>query len=350
MMNRWALFFLVALASCDRAQNSMVLKPTPAPELTGALTWLNSPAVSLATLRGKVVLLHFFDYASADSVRDLPYLKEWQKRYGPSQFVLLGIHTPERDFALDPINVSAGIHRLGITYPVAVDSGYKIAGAYQNKTTPCFILVDQAGGLRFERVGPGQHAETETHIQTLLREINPIQSLPVPLPNPRPVAGPVTPMLCVGNVCGRLGNEPASITNGVATYALPADRELDRVYVAGQWSRQESYLRHAVDVAELTDALVVRYRGADVSVVMKPEDVYWKQVLVQQDGQWLPRKVAGKDVSYDEAGRSYVRVNMAALYEIVAGPTAGTHELQLFAQGKGLSVYSFHFSTTTTHD
>jgi hypothetical protein len=300
----------------------------------------------LATLRGKVVLLHFFDYASADSVRDLSYLRKWQKRYNTGQLVVLGIHAPERDFALDPINVSAGIRRLGITYPVAVDSGYQIATAYQNRQTPCFILVDKDGCLRFERVGTGQYAETETQIQTLLREITPSVSLPVPLANPRPVEGSVTPMLCVGNVCGRLGNEPASSTNGVATYVLPAGREPNRVYVAGQWSRHESCLRHTADVAELTDALVVRYRGVDVGVVMKPEDVYWKQVLVQQDGQWLPRQLAGKDVSFDETGRSYVRVNMAALYELVVGQVAGTHELTLFAQGKGLSVYSFHFGSS----
>jgi hypothetical protein len=124
---------------------------------------------------------------------------------------------------------------------------------------------------------------------------------------------------------------------------LPATLEVDQVYVTGQWSRHESYLRHAVDVPEMTDALVVRYHGVDVSVVMKPEDVYWKQVLVQQDGRWLDRAVAGKDVSYDEQGRSFVRVNMAALYEIVGRQSSGPHELKLFSQGKGLSVYSFHF-------
>lgn len=349
MINRYALVLLVALVSCDRPQNSMVMKKTPAPELMGALTWLNSPAVSLSTLRGKVVLLHFFDYASDGSVRDLPHLREWQKRYGPGQLVLLGIHTPERDFALDPINVSAGIKRLGITYPVAVDSGYKIAEAYQSKTTPCIILVDRDGFLRFERIGPGQFTETETALQSLIREIAPNQPLPTPVVVPRVAENPTAP-LCVGNVCGRLGNDPASMTNGVGTYVLPAEREPDRVYVAGQWARQESYLRHAADVPEMTDALVVRYRGAEVGVVMKPEDVYWKQVLVQQDGQWLPRAVAGKDVSYDELGRSFVRVNMAALYEIVAGQGIGVHELRLFAQGQGLSVYSFHFGVPAAHD
>ena len=321
-MNRLAIGLLIALLGCERSGKTPAPPPAlePAPELNGALTWLNSPAVRLGNLRGKVVVLHFFNYADAASLGELAWLQDCRQRYG-ADLVLLGIHVPEYDFTLDPINVSAGVKRLGLTYPVAVDAGFKIAATYHNEAVPRVVVVDQAGQLRLA----GAAGELEPVLRGLLPKA----------PAAAPVTLPASQRWVLGRVGAALGNEPVG-----GRYTLPAEMAEERVYVAGQWSRAEGYLRHTADVPELTDAVVLRFRGRGAAAVMKPEDVYWKQVLVQVDGQWLGRGVAGKDVSFDEVGRSFVKVNQAAHYELATGLGPGWHELRLFAEGKGLSVYA----------
>lgn len=352
----WMMLCVFATGGCGRPSGTAPVSPVvknPATELVGALTWFNSSATQLSPLRGKVVVLHFFEYGSARCLRDLPYLKEWLKRYGGQGLAVIGIHLAEHDFALDPVNVNAGIKRIGISYSVAMDSSFKIAESYQIRSVPHLVLVDKDGIIRYERAGAGDYEAAELKIQQLLLETNPALRFPVPMSpvrsadRPGAVCYPVTPSVCVGRNCGPLGNAPLSITNEVATYRFPTKRQEGRVYVAGQWSQQETYLRHAADAADpLADCLSLRYRAIEVNVVMKPEDIYWKEVFVQQDGQWLSREVAGSDIKYDAQGRSYVQVNMAGLYNLIAGQPYGAYELRLFTQGKGLSVYSFSFGTS----
>ena len=129
-------------------------------------------------------------------------------------------------------------------------------------------------------------------------------------------------------------------------FHLPPVREENRVYASGKWSVLSSMLRHAADVDEKTDCLVIQYRAVSVDVVMRPEGNYWKRVLLTQDGKWLSRDIAGSDVKFDEKGRSCVEVWEPRLYNVIAVQPYGVHELRLYSQGKGLSVYSLSFGTS----
>src|SRR5439155_18203884 len=112
-----------------------------------------------------------------------------------------------------------------------------------------------------------------------------------------------------------------------------------------KWSNLDEYLRHAVDADATNGCLVLKYRAVEVNVVMKPEDIYWKQVFVKQDGAWLSKDIAGQDIQYDENGQSFVRVDLPRMYNLIDSQPYGTYELQLSTKGKGLSVYSFSFGT-----
>jgi hypothetical protein len=259
------------------------------------------------------------------------------------------VHTPQYGFSMDPANVYAGLKRLKVTFPVAVDSEFKIADAYGNRFWPRVFLIDESGTIRYEHTGEGGYAETEANIQKLLREIDPSVTLPALLPpvravdRPGAVCQPTTPELYLGKTRGALGNPS---TND--TLQLPDQRDEGRIYAAGQWSNQAEYLRHAGDTDDLSDFVALKYRAVEFNVVMKPEYNYFMEVFVKQDDHWLPKDVAGDDIKFDADGRSYVQVDTARMYNLVATQPYGTYEIRLYVKGKGLSLYSFSFGTCET--
>ena len=105
-------------------------------------------------------------------------------------------------------------------------------------------------------------------------------------------------------------------------------------------------MRHAVDKDDLTDCLMLKYQAVECNVVMKPESVYWMQVFVEIDGAPVPKDYAGKDIRYDDDGRSFVKMNMARLYNLTRRQPYRSYEVRLSARGQGLSVYGFSFGTS----
>ncbi len=319
-----------------------------APSLAGAMTWLNGGEVQLADLKGKPVLLHFFDYSSAKCLPDFEQIREWQRRHGGSGLVVIGVLSPKHDFALNPLNVHGGLKRVGITYPVAVDSDYAISQRYGAIAVPSLVLVSKDGHICHQRTGAADYAREELIIQALLQETA-AGKLSVPatvlVSNRVAVAASWIRELSLGMHGSSLGNQPATLTNQLGIYLLPEKREENRVYVAGTWQQQDGFLRHAADAEDdLSDCLVVRYRGGAVHAVMKPEANFWKQVFVQQDGEPVRREIAGPDLKFDEQGRSFVKVDVAGLYHLIESQSAGAHELRICTRGKGLSVYSISVS------
>src|ERR1700722_10297848 len=75
------------------------------PDLSGATAWINSPSLTLASLRGKVVLIDFWTYSCINCLRTLPYIKAWNEKYKDHGLVIIGVHTPEFPFEKDESNV-----------------------------------------------------------------------------------------------------------------------------------------------------------------------------------------------------------------------------------------------------
>jgi hypothetical protein len=281
----------------------------------------------------------------------LPYVKDWIARYSDAGLVVIGVHSPQYGFSMDPLNVEGAARRLGLKYPIAVDSNLEIAGVYSNRFWPRKYLIDRQGRIRFDHTGEGAYEETERKIQELLREIEPTKTFPPPLEplqdvdRPGAVCYPITPELYLGRLRGALGNTEAGRTNASVEFTAPAELREGVLYAIGQWENKSEYLRHTRDTEDLTDCIALRYRAVEVNVVMKPEDQYWKQVFIKHDGDWMPRDIAGADIKYDDTGRSYVEVRAARMYNLIAQQPYGVHEIRLCTQGIGLSVYSFSFGT-----
>jgi thiol-disulfide isomerase/thioredoxin len=141
-----------------------------APELTGISDWINSEPLTLAGLRGKVVLVHFWTFGCINCRNVQPYVKRWYERYGPNEFVVVGVHTPELAFERDVDNLREAIDRAGVRFPVAVDPDYRTWNAYGNRYWPAFYFVDRSGRVRHAHFGEGEYERSEQVIRELLAE------------------------------------------------------------------------------------------------------------------------------------------------------------------------------------
>jgi cytochrome c biogenesis protein CcdA/thiol-disulfide isomerase/thioredoxin len=142
----------------------------PMPELSGAIAWLNSPPLTREQLRGKVVVIDFWTYSCINCLRALPYTEGWYAKYKDAGLVVIGVHTPEFAFEKERSNVEQAVRDLKITYPVAIDSNYKIWQAFNNEYWPAHYFIDGKGRIRHHHFGEGEYDESERVIQELLRE------------------------------------------------------------------------------------------------------------------------------------------------------------------------------------
>jgi hypothetical protein len=136
------------------------------------------------------VLVHFFDFAQLNSVRTLPYLAEWDRRYREAGLRTIGIQAPRFPFGADPSVVGAGLERLGIEVPVAIDADRLLWHSYGCEGWPSLFLWSRGGALAWFHFGEGEYAGTEEAIQAELRELDALRELPPPMTPLRETDGP----------------------------------------------------------------------------------------------------------------------------------------------------------------
>ena len=144
-----------------------------APEFKDIAHWLNTPGdrpLTIAGLRGKVVLVDFWTYSCINCIRTLPHLRAWYAAYHPLGLEIVGVHTPE--FAFEHVlgNVRQATHDLHVTWPVALDNDYGTWNAYSNEYWPAEYLIDRSGRVRHVHFGEGDYGGSEREIRSLLAE------------------------------------------------------------------------------------------------------------------------------------------------------------------------------------
>lgn len=134
-------------------------------------------------LVGRPVLIEFWDFCRPNSMRTLPYFRAWHQRYGGSErgLQVIGIHSPGFPPGRDPHNVASAVSRLGIEYPVLLDSELEMWREYENLGWPARYLFDARGRLFDYHYGEGAYAETEFAIQALLARSEGRTAFPDPL-------------------------------------------------------------------------------------------------------------------------------------------------------------------------
>jgi thiol-disulfide isomerase/thioredoxin len=140
------------------------------PELDGATAWLNSPPLTRAGLRDRVVLVSFGTYTCINWIRSLPHVRAWSDKYAGHGLVVFGVQTPEFEFEGGLDDVRRAVREIGVGYPVVVDNDYAIWQAFDNHYWPALYFVDSEGRIRHHRFGEGDYEASEMVLQMLLHE------------------------------------------------------------------------------------------------------------------------------------------------------------------------------------
>ncbi|HEY7430591.1 MAG TPA: cytochrome c biogenesis protein CcdA [Streptosporangiaceae bacterium] len=228
-----------ALAAC-KADTTTLVNCGHAPALAGVTTWLNTPGgkpLTLAGLRGKVVLVDFWTYSCINCQRTLPHVEAWYAKYAKDGFVVVGVHTPEFAFEHVVSNVRAQAAALGVHYPVAIDNGYATWTAYSNQYWPADYLLNARGDIRHVEFGEGNYQVTEQLIRQLLRQANPAVTLPAPsdIPDLTP-GGELSPETYVGYERLQYLTPHHVVRNAPAIYHFPGRLPLGGLGLSGSWT------------------------------------------------------------------------------------------------------------------
>lgn len=287
------------------------------PTLQGATEWINSPPLTAESLRGKVVLVDFWTYSCINCLRTTPYLKAWAEKYRDAGLVVIGVHSPEFAFEKRIENVRRATKDLGITYPVAVDSDFKIWRDFDNQYWPAFYFVDAQGRIRHHQFGEGQYDLAERVIQQLLEEAG--KGVPEPglvsavgegtqaAPG---AAQPESGETYLGYQRARDFGSPGGIASDVAhRYEVPSNLKLNRWALGGEWTVGPD----AVVANKASSRLALRFHARDLHLVLGPPSTGRPlrfKVLV--DGK-PPMGDHGTDIDADGNGT----IDAQRLYQLV---------------------------------
>jgi DNA-binding beta-propeller fold protein YncE/peroxiredoxin len=153
-----------------------------APDFTGASGWLNTDKpISIADLKGQVVVLDFWTYCCINCMHVFPDLKFLEDKYKDQPVVILGVHSGKFDEEKDADNIRAAVLRHNISHPVAVDNDYKIWNAYGVNAWPTLVVIDSRGYVVGQVGGEGHRAELDNVIAKLLDQGKKDGTLAAPL-------------------------------------------------------------------------------------------------------------------------------------------------------------------------
>lgn len=320
-----------------------------APEI--GRVWLNSTPLSFRQLRGRAVLVDFWDYTCVNCIRTLPYVQAWHERYREKGLTVIGVHTPEFTFAQYESNVERGIREFGLTYPIVIDSNREIWKAFANRYWPTKYLLDKEGYLRYGHFGEGGYRECEEAIQELLREISPTIALP-PVMEPlreEDHAGSVcyraSGELYLGNRRGRIGNEGGFKEDQIADYDFTGELQENFLYANGRWASTAEYFE-AVENGSHT--LRLKYEAAAVNLVVASPHSDSAEIVILQDGKPLRRTQATRDTRFRQAEmnkeESYIVIDSPRMYFLLDNHDFAVHELELRCSS-GVAAFAFTFSS-----
>ncbi len=227
-----------AFAAAAKTAGDRLPDSGKAPEFTGISHWLNTPGdrpLTLASLRGKVVLVDFWTYSCINCIRTLPHLAAWYAAYHKDGLEIVGVHTPEFAFEHVLSNVRTATHDLHVTWPVALDNDYKTWTAYSNQYWPAEYLVDRYGHVRHFHFGEGEYGQTEKAIRTLLAQAGaslPARQTATADQTPTEI---VTPESYLGDTrLERYAGVPVH-PNRVWQYAFPRILHQNELSYSGRW-------------------------------------------------------------------------------------------------------------------
>ncbi len=322
----------------------------------------NTQPLSLANLKGKVVLVNFWTYSCINALRTLPHLIDWNAKYADGGLVIVGVHTPEFGFEKNTDFVKTSLKKYGIEYPVIQDNDYKIWNAYGNNYWPRMYLIDDRGIIRYDKIGEGEYDQTEKTIQSLLSErnsnkgtknvdlnrtlsldnkssSNSTNGVSTFFEQPVDFSKIRTPELYFGDQSygSSIGNPEGFRSGQIATYTkTPISNSSIRpntIYLEGEWKNNYDN----VELRSDTGRIILVYSAKAVNLVAGGTGqgtVYENKALLSNPNKGIDIKNNSKFV-----------IDYPRLFNIVNHQSYDdrTHSLIIDVKGKGFEAYAFTF-------
>lgn len=304
--------------------------------------WLNTAPMGAADLNGKVVLVNFWTYSCINSLRALPYLREWARKYQDRGLVVIGVHTPEFAFEHDIAKVERACEMERVNYPVVLDNDYEIWSAFANNAWPGFYFIDAEGRIRDRVLGEGNYDASERLIQQLLSETGAMANDPIAdIPGTGAQAAPDwatlrSPETYVGYAkASNFASRGGLRTNTPAEYEASASLRLNHWDLSGLWRSGEEFATSNAAGA----AIRFRYHARDMHLVLGRNGQPPVPFRVAIDGE-PPGTDHGVDI--DAEGRGLIEEDR--MYQIVrqAG-SVRDRTVEVTFSGEGARVYAFTF-------
>jgi hypothetical protein len=265
------------------------LENIAAPDLPEGIEWIGEAPRSMpVATAGGPVLVHFFDFAQLNSVRTLPYVCEWARRYASHGLTTIGVQAPRFPFGAERAAVAAGLEQLGIEFPVAIDADRRLWHAYGCEGWPSLFLWKLGGALSWFHFGEGEYRASEEAIQTELREQDALRALPEPM-------------------------EPLRPTDPPGARVMPPTPEL---FPSGSWDRP----------------WVAGENGDEISVEYEAGGAY---VTVEGSGEIT--------IAIDGSSESRIEIDGPGLYKLTDHPRHEQHTITLRPAGR-LHIWSLSFA------
>jgi len=304
--------------------------------------WLNSPPLSPAELRGKVVLVDIWTYSCINWLRHFPYVRAWAEKYKEHGLVLIGVHSPEFEFEKQLDNVRLAVKDMGLTHPIVIDNDHAIWRSFENEAWPALYFVDAQGHIRQHQYGEGHYEEAERILQQLLTEAGQ-RGVPSTLVSIQPkgfgaqVDWPNlrTPETYVGYGQGENFSSPGGAKRDKqANYSAPSNLGPNEWALAGQWTIG----RQATVLGAAGGKIVFRFHARDVNLVMGASSTPVR-FRVRLDGR-APGTAHGVDANGEGEGMA----KEPRLYQLIrqSGPIDDrTFEIEFL--DAGAQTFSFTF-------
>jgi len=311
------------------------------PSLDGLGPWINSPPLSAAALKGKVVLIDFWTYSCINCIRSIPYVRAWHDRYADDGLVIIGVHAPEFAFERDPANVRTAVRDLTIRYPVALDNQFKVWGALQNRYWPAHYFFDARGRLRYHHFGEGNYEMSERVIRQLLAEAgrapkDPMASAVARGAEVGAAAGsPRSPETYLGYSRGERFASPGGFRNDISTDYSVVPLLLNQWALEGEWTVGKQSAR----LERVPGKLRYRFQARDLHLVLRSAAGKPIPFRVTIDGR-PPGQDAGIDVSANGDGM----IGKERLYQLVRQKgdiRERLFEVEFLAEGAEAFAFTF---------
>ena len=314
------------------------------PSFAGATGWLNSSPLTGNDLRGKVIVVEFWTYTCINWLRTEPYVRAWAEKYKDKGLVVIGVHTPEFPFEKDVDNIRKAAKDMKIDYPIAIDSDYRVWGAFNNQYWPALYFIDAKGHIRHHQFGEGEYDQSESVIQQLLAEAGNAgigKDLVAVTGQGPEAAADWDDLRSAENYVGYdrtegFASPGGSVRDKPGVYSVPPKLNLNRWGLSGEWT----IAKNIITLNKANSRISYRFHARDLHLVMGPatrgNSVRFRVLI---DGQ-PPGSAHGTDI--DDQGNG--TVTDQRLYQLIRQPapiTDRTFEIEFLDSGLEVFVFTF---------